>query len=74
MVSPPSLGEPDKRLDWLDTWKEMERVYLANKDKVRAIGVRAFVHSYCSTRLTSLTLGTGLQLLRALSRAPVESS
>lgn len=40
MVSPPSLGKANKDIDWLDTWKEMERVYLANKDKVRAIGVR----------------------------------
>jgi len=42
MVSPPSLGEADKSIDWLDTWKEMEKVYLANKDKVRAIGISNF--------------------------------
>lgn len=40
MVTPPSKGLANKDIDWLDTWKEMERVYLANKDKVRAIGVR----------------------------------
>jgi len=39
MISPPSLGVADKSIDWVDTWKEMENVYLANKDKVRAIGV-----------------------------------
>lgn len=30
----------DKTLDWLDTWKSMENVYLANRDKVKAIGTR----------------------------------
>jgi len=39
MITPASLGKPNKDLDWLNTWKKMERVYLANKDKVRAIGV-----------------------------------
>lgn len=39
MVTPPSKGTPNKDIDWLDTWKKMEEVYLANKDKVRAIGV-----------------------------------
>lgn len=39
MISPPSLCKPNKDLDWLNTWKEMERVHLANKDKVKAIGV-----------------------------------
>jgi glycerol 2-dehydrogenase (NADP+) len=40
MISPPSKCTPNKDLDWLDTWSEMERVYLANKAKVKAIGVR----------------------------------
>ncbi len=39
MISPPSLCKPNKDLDWLNTWREMEKVYLANKDKVKAIGV-----------------------------------
>ncbi|KAF9513797.1 hypothetical protein BS47DRAFT_1372442 [Hydnum rufescens UP504] len=46
MISPPSLGKADKSIDWLDTWKEMENVYLANKDKVRAIGVSNFSVKY----------------------------
>lgn len=33
-----SGGGPDKSLDWLDTWKGMEQVYLNNPDKVKAIG------------------------------------
>jgi len=46
MVSPPSLGQADKSIDWLDTWKEMEKVHLENKDKVRAIGVSNFSVPY----------------------------
>jgi glycerol 2-dehydrogenase (NADP+) len=29
----------DKSLNWIDTWKEMERVYRAHPEKVKAIGV-----------------------------------
>ncbi|KAF8342564.1 Aldo/keto reductase [Cantharellus anzutake] len=39
MLSPTGDGKPNRDLDWLDTWKELERVHLANKNKVRAIGV-----------------------------------
>ena len=29
---------PDKSIDWLDTWKEMVRLYKAYPEKLRAIG------------------------------------
>jgi glycerol 2-dehydrogenase (NADP+) len=29
----------DKSLNWIDTWKEMERIYRAHPEKVKAIGV-----------------------------------
>jgi glycerol 2-dehydrogenase (NADP+) len=29
----------DKSIDWLDTWKHMERLYKAHPDKIKAIGV-----------------------------------
>ncbi|KAH9050932.1 NADP-dependent oxidoreductase domain-containing protein [Lactarius deliciosus] len=29
----------DKTLNWIDTWKEMEKVYLAHPEKVKAIGI-----------------------------------
>ncbi|KAA1472476.1 Aldo/keto reductase [Dentipellis sp. KUC8613] len=32
-------GKADKSVNWLDTWKEMEKVYKENPDKVKAIGV-----------------------------------
>ncbi|KAF7325863.1 Aldo-ket-red domain-containing protein [Mycena kentingensis (nom. inval.)] len=33
---------PDFTHDWLDTWKSMERLYKANPDKLKAIGVSNF--------------------------------
>jgi glycerol 2-dehydrogenase (NADP+) len=30
---------PDKEVDWLDTWKTMEKLYLAHPDKLKAIGL-----------------------------------
>lgn len=60
MISPPSLGKADKSIDWLDTWKEMEKVYLENKDKVRAIGVSlSFVSKFNVIYLVII----GVQLL-----------
>ncbi|KAI0045014.1 Aldo/keto reductase [Auriscalpium vulgare] len=32
-------GKADKSINWIDTWKEMEKVYKAHPEKVRAIGV-----------------------------------
>jgi len=37
-----SNGKADKSLDWLDTWKTMEQLYLAHPDKLKAIGVSNF--------------------------------
>lgn len=31
-------GKADKSLDWLDTWKTMEKLYQAHPDKLKAIG------------------------------------
>ncbi|KAF9041446.1 Aldo/keto reductase [Panaeolus papilionaceus] len=36
------LDGPERQLDWLDTWKAMEKVYKAHPDKVKAIGVSNF--------------------------------
>jgi len=35
-----SEWKADKSLNWLDAWKEMERIYRAHPEKVRAIGTR----------------------------------
>ncbi|GJE85134.1 aldo/keto reductase [Phanerochaete sordida] len=32
-------GSPDRDVNWLDTWKAMEKIYKEHPDKVRAIGV-----------------------------------
>ena len=40
--APMKNGGPDKEHDWLDTWKEMEKIYKAHPEKVKAIGVSNF--------------------------------
>ncbi|EPQ52265.1 Aldo/keto reductase [Gloeophyllum trabeum ATCC 11539] len=35
-------GKADKGHDWLQTWKDMEKLYLENPDKLKAIGVSNF--------------------------------
>ncbi|KAG9313434.1 Aldo keto reductase [Chiua virens] len=44
----------DKSHDWLDTWKSMEDVYFANRDRVKAIGVSNFSVEYLE-RLLKVT-------------------
>lgn len=74
MIDPPSKGIPNKDLDWLDTWKKMEKVYLANKDKVRAIGVRISASYLYDLPFAYRHLGllSGLELLRPLPGASPE--
>lgn len=33
---------PDKSLDWIDTWKSMEKLYKENPNKIKAIGTLDF--------------------------------
>ncbi|KZT25670.1 Aldo/keto reductase [Neolentinus lepideus HHB14362 ss-1] len=35
-------GKADKEHDWLTTWKDMEKLFLENPDKLKAIGVSNF--------------------------------
>jgi glycerol 2-dehydrogenase (NADP+) len=37
-IYPGAAVGPDKTKNWLDTWKQMERVYRAHPDKLKAIG------------------------------------
>ena len=46
----------DKSHDWLDTWKSMEDVYFANRDKVKAIGT----HTHCSDYMTPNDFSPGV--------------
>jgi len=39
-------GKPDRELDWLDVYKEVEKIYKENPDKVKAIGVSNWCVSY----------------------------
>jgi len=54
--APMKGGKPDKSADWLDTWKEMEKIYESNKDKVKAIGVSNFHISYLERLLKEATV------------------
>ncbi|KAG8814133.1 hypothetical protein FRC17_001279 [Serendipita sp. 399] len=47
---------PDRSIDWLDTWKEMERVFKANPDKIKAIGVSNFSVPYLERLLAVSTV------------------
>ncbi|KAF8709396.1 Aldo/kereductase family, partial [Rhizoctonia solani] len=40
--APMKDGKADKSLDWLDAWKQMEKIYETQRDKVKAIGVSNF--------------------------------
>jgi diketogulonate reductase-like aldo/keto reductase len=44
------------QLDWLDTWKKMERVYKANPEKIRAIGVSNFSIEFLERLLPEVTV------------------
>ncbi|TFK34439.1 NADP-dependent oxidoreductase domain-containing protein [Crucibulum laeve] len=46
-------GKADKTIDWLDTWKAMEKIYKAHPDKVKAIGVSNFSVEFLERLLSS---------------------
>ncbi|KAI9465303.1 Aldo/keto reductase [Lactarius psammicola] len=46
----------DKSLNWIDTWKEMEKVYLAHPEKVKAIGVSNVSVAYLEELLKVATV------------------
>ncbi|KAI0251170.1 Aldo/keto reductase [Lactifluus subvellereus] len=46
----------DKSLNWIDTWKEMERVYRAHPEKVKAIGVSNVSAAYLEDLLKVATV------------------
>lgn len=49
-------GGADKERDWRDTWRDMEKVYKENPDKVKAIGVSNFSVSYLQELLKFATV------------------
>lgn len=46
----------DKGIDWLDTYKEMEKIYKENPDKIKAIGVSNCSVSYLERLLQHATV------------------
>ena len=49
-------GGPDKDRDWRDTWKDMEKVFKAHPDKLKAIGVSNFSVTYLRELLKIATV------------------
>ncbi|KAF7316405.1 Aldo-keto reductase [Mycena indigotica] len=47
---------PDYSVDWLDTWKSMERLYKAHPEKLRAIGVSNFSVEFLERLLAVATV------------------
>lgn len=46
-------GGADKSIDWLDTWHEMEKLYKAHPNKIKAIGVSNFSVEYLNHLLSN---------------------
>ncbi|KAI0641329.1 Aldo/keto reductase [Trametes meyenii] len=53
---PMNASGADKERNWLDTWKDIERVYKAHPDKVKAIGVSNFSVSYLKRLLEAASV------------------
>ena len=49
-------GGPDKERDWRDTWRDMEKVFKAHPDKLKAIGVSNFSVTYLRELLKIATV------------------
>ena len=49
-------GKADKTRDWRDTWRELEAVYKAHPDKVKAIGVSNLSVKYLDELLAIATV------------------
>ena len=47
---------PDKERDWRDTWRDMEKVFKAHPDKLKAIGVSNFSVTYLRELLKIATV------------------
>ena len=54
---------PDRSLDWIDTWKSMEKLYKENPNKLKAIGI---------INLATLRWGEHLILSTGVSNFSVE--
>lgn len=48
--------KPDRGIDWLDVYKEVEKIYRENPDKIKAIGVANWSVSYLERLLKHATV------------------
>ena len=49
-------GKPDRDVDWLDVYKEVEKIYKENPDKIKAIGISNWSVSYLERLLIHATV------------------
>ena len=48
--------KPDREVDWLDVYKEVEKIYKENPDKIKAIGISNWSVSYLKRLLENSTV------------------
>lgn len=65
-------GKADHSIDWLDTWKEMERLYKAHPDKLRAIGVSNFSVKFLDRLLEVATVVPAVNQIELHPSCPQE--
>ncbi|KAJ7741446.1 Aldo keto reductase [Mycena maculata] len=73
--APMTKGEPplaDKTHDWLDTWKEMEKLFQAHPDKLKAIGVSNFSVEFLERLLAVATVVPAVNQIELHPSCPQE--
>ncbi|EJC97774.1 Aldo/keto reductase [Fomitiporia mediterranea MF3/22] len=63
-------GKADKGRDWLDTWKDMEKVYEKYPNKVKAIGVSNFQVEYLERLLSEAKIKPALNQIELHPSCP----
>lgn len=68
----------DKSLNWLDTWRKIEKIYREHPEKVKAIGVQSLNRQRCFKAQQLLVMDRYLQrfggLPRRLAQTPRRNS
>ena len=62
---PMKAGGPDRSRDWRDTWRDMEAIYKAHPEKVKAIGVSNFSVEYLGELLKFATVVPAVNQIEA---------
>lgn len=56
LTQTPQDEKPDREVDWLDVYKEVENIYKENPDKIKAIGISNWSVSYLKRLLENSTV------------------